>query len=300
MSSIFSRKAVIATIVLIVIVACVFISFGLINKKKPVSVPAIELKIPAIQESSLGLSVQGREIKTYTYSTSQTTATTTKLVFIGGIHGGYEWNSVYLAYKFMDYLKANPQIIPNNLSIVVIPTINPDGVFKVIGHEGSFTAAEVPTDTAILKSGRFNANKVDLNRNFDCRFQATSTWQGNIVSAGKSVFSEPEALAFKNFVQTNKIAAVIFWHSQSNGVYASQCINGILPGTTAIMNTYSKASGYPAQTSFDAYAITGAADDWLSSINIPAISVELKTHESVEWNQNLAGIKALFEYFGNK
>ena len=120
------------------------------------------------------------------------------------------------------------------------------------------------------------------------------------MSAGSKAFSEPEALAFKNFVLKNNLSAVIFWHSQSNGVYASQCNNGILPGTTAIMNAYSKASGYPAQVSFDAYAITGAADDWLSSINIPAVSVELKTHESIEWDKNLAGIKALFEYFGDK
>ena len=32
-------------------------------------------------------------------------------------------------------------------------------------------------------------------------------------------------------------------------------------------------------------------------IGIPAITVELKTHDDIEWTRNLAGIKALFDYF---
>ena len=63
------------------------------------------------------------------------------------------------------------------------------------------------------------------------------------------------------------------------------------------MNAYSKASGYPAVKSFDAYAVTGDAEGWLASINIPAITVELQTHETIEWERNLSGIKALFEYY---
>jgi hypothetical protein len=63
------------------------------------------------------------------------------------------------------------------------------------------------------------------------------------------------------------------------------------------MNTYAKAAGYPAVDTFDSYEITGDAEGWLASINIPAITVELKTHESVEWEKNLAGIKALFKYY---
>jgi hypothetical protein len=63
------------------------------------------------------------------------------------------------------------------------------------------------------------------------------------------------------------------------------------------MNIYSKASGYKAVDSFDAYPITGDAEGWLASIGVPAITVELSTHETIEWERNLAGIKALLEYF---
>src|SRR5680860_689450 len=52
------------------------------------------------KKSNLGTSVEGRPLEAYTYGTGKI-----HLAFVGGIHGGYEWNSVLLAYQFMDYLK---------------------------------------------------------------------------------------------------------------------------------------------------------------------------------------------------
>lgn len=242
----------------------------------------------------IGLSVAGRQIKAVTYGNGEK-----HLAFVGGIHGGYEWNSVLLAYKFMDYLEANPEVIPDNLTVTVIPSANPDGVYKVIGKESRFTLADVPT-TGSAAPGRFNAHTVDLNRNFDCQWQPKSMWRGNSVGAGSAPFSEPEAAAIRDFVLANNPAAVIFWHSQANAVYASRCEADILPETLEIMNAYSQASGYPAVKSFDHYEITGDAEGWVASIGIPALTVELKTHETIDWEQNLAGVKALFKYYGHK
>ena len=125
-------------------------------------------------------------------------------------------------------------------------------------------------------------------------------WKSNVVSAGTRPFSEPESAALRDFVRATAPDAVIFWHSKSNAVYASECKNGILPETLAIMKAYARASGYAQVEKFDAYEITGDAEGWLASINIPAITVELKTHETVEWEQNLAGIKALMSYYTQK
>lgn len=240
----------------------------------------------------IGTSVEGRAIEAYTYGEGPK-----HLIFVGGIHGGYEWNSVLLAYQFIDYLTANPSTIPLNLTITVIPNANPDGVFAVIGKEGRFTTRDVPTTTLTSGTGRFNAHGVDLNRNFDCKWKETSMWRGKVVSAGTSAFSEPEAVAIRDFVLQSNPVSVVFWHSQANAVYASECYEGILPVTHEIMDVYAKAAGYPAVSAFDAYEITGDAEGWLASINIPAITVELKTHETIEWEKNLLGVKALFEYY---
>ncbi|MCR4325231.1 MAG: M14 family zinc carboxypeptidase [Patescibacteria group bacterium] len=246
------------------------------------------------KRSVIGLSVEGRQIEAYTFGNGER-----HIAFVGGIHGGYEWNSVVLAYTFMDYLDANPNVIPAGLTITVIPSANPDGVHKITGKEGRFAITDVRTDVP-EGEGRFNAHEVDLNRNFACKWKPESMWRGNVVSAGSAEFSEPESRAIRDFVLKSAPATVVFWHSQSDAVYASECEDGILPQTLDIMEAYSRAAGYPAVDSFDAYEITGDAEGWLASVGIPAITVELKTHETIEWEKNLAGIKALFGYFENR
>ncbi len=291
----FKKRLIVIAIVLFVVGVGLF--YVLNNKRG--QTPATELTPKEDLVSNpkiIGASVKGRTIEAYTYGKGEE-----HLLFVGGMHGGYEWNSVLLAYQFMDYLVQNPAVIPANVTVTVIPSLNPDGVYTVTGKVGRFIIADVPLkDSAVLASGRFNARSVDLNRNFDCKWKPTSTWKTKTVSAGTGAFSEPEAGALRNFVLENKLSAVIFWHSQANAVYASECEAGILPETLTIMNAYSRASGYPAVASFDQYEISGDAEGWLASINIPALTVELKTHETIEWEQNLAGIKSLFLYYSKK
>jgi murein tripeptide amidase MpaA len=244
---------------------------------------------------TIGSSVLGREIETYTYGSGET-----KILFVGGIHGGYEWNSTLLAYDYIDYLSENIEGIPENITVAIIPVLNPDGMYEVIQEEGRFSKDGVPLNVEPVGLGRFNANDVDLNRNFGCNWQEESTWRGETVSAGSEAFSEPEAKTLKKYVEENDLVAVVFWHSQANAVYASYCNDGPLPETLTIMNTYANAAGYNAIESFDAYPVTGDSEGWLASIGIPAITVELKTHEDVEFDRNLKGINALIEHYETK
>jgi len=287
-------KRIILAILVIVFVGIVILIVNAIRNQSDERVPAEVSNNISPVHRIIGSSVKGRSIDAYTFGNG-----TTSLLIVGGIHGGYEWNSVSLAYAFMDYISENADVLPNDISITIIPSANPDGVFSVTGKDGRFSMADVSTSTTVLESARFNANKVDLNRNFDCKWKPKSTWREKTVSAGKTVFSEPETLALKNFVESNKLIGAVFLHSQADGVYASQCEDGILPETLQMMSAYSKASGYPAVKEFDAYVTTGAADDWMASINIPAITVELKTHSAIEWEQNVAGLKALIQYLSN-
>lgn len=241
---------------------------------------------------SIGASVLGRPIEVHEFGAA---SADTYLLFVGGIHGGYEWNSVLLAYELIDHLRANLDTVPENVQIGIVPSANPDGVYEVIGVEGRFTLANVPEGAGAGGHGRFNANDVDLNRNFACKWQPESSWRGETVSAGTHAFSEPEAAAIRNLVVETSPDAAIFWHSQANTVYASECEDGVLPETVTLMNTYGKAAGYNTVESFDAYPITGDVEGWLASIGIPAITVELATHEDVEWERNLPAIEAVIE-----
>jgi hypothetical protein len=243
-------------------------------------------------ETVIGKSVEEREITAYHYGSGDT-----KVLFVGGIHGGYSWNTALVAYELMDYLKENPSAIPGNVEVTVVPVLNPDGLHKVVGSADRFTKDKVPSSLNATIPGRFNANTVDLNRNFDCDWQSSGTWQSKTVDGGTKAFSEPESLAIKNYIETYTPDAVVVWYSAAGGVYASNCHNGILPKTTTIMNVYAQASGYPAYEDFDFYEITGDMVNWLAKKNIPAISILLSTHEDVEWNKNKAGIDALLKHY---
>ncbi len=290
-----SKQVVIAGVALVLLCAWTLTFLGLSRKSTAPTAPPQTLKKNEAVHERIGLSVEGRSLDAYTYGSGKK-----HLLFVGGMHGGYEWNSVLLAYEFMDFLEAHPETLPSNLSVTVIPSLNPDGVYKVAHTEGRFNLTDVSSDEGTRAEGRFNAHSVDLNRNFDCKWRPEGTWKTKRVSAGSAPFSEPETMALKTFIEKETPSAVVFWHSQANAVYASECEKGILPETLALMSAYAKASGYPAVKSFDAYTVTGDAEGWLASVGIPAITVELSTHEAIEWERNRLGIEALFGYFSTQ
>ena len=291
-----SKKIVISMLIIVFVIGVIIIIVNLNDSENNIEVSSPPEEViqtdPII--SVIGRSVEEREIKTYEFGDGSQ-----RLLFVGGIHGGYEWNSVVLAYEMIDYLEENPDFIPENLSISIIPSLNPDGAYDVVGVEGRFSSLDVPV---VIENGlgRFNSREVDLNRNFDCKWQPESTWKDQVVSAGTEAFSEPETVALRDYVLATNPDAVIFWHSKANTVYASECEFGVLPETIEIMNLYSLAAKYNSVESFDAYPVTGDAEGWLASINIPAITVELETHETIEFDRNLAGVRSLLDYYSGK
>lgn len=258
----------------------------------PTTAPSTEVTPKDTTKTVIGTSVKNNPITAYHFGTGDK-----ELLFVGGIHGGYEWNTALLATQLIDYLKANPESIPKNIKVTVIPVLNPDGLQKVVGSTERFTVNDVPSSESLVISGRFNANTVDLNRNFDCDWKETGVWQTKKVSGGTSAFSEPESKAIKNYVETNKPTAAVVWYSAGGGVYASNCHNGVSPLTTTLMKTFATASGYTAHQSFDFYETTGDMVNWLAKNNIPAVSVLLTNHSDTEWTKNKAGVEALIKYY---
>jgi hypothetical protein len=293
-----TKKVIIIILAAIIAVATIaffiFRSETEIKEIEPVVVEREEvIEEPIAREKTIGYSVEGREIEVYKFGDGNN-----EILFVGAVHGGYEWNTVVLAYQMIDYFEANNEIIPDDLSVSIIPSLNPDGVYDVTGMDGRFEISDVPVVNEV-GLGRFNANNVDLNRNFDCKWAPESSWRGNIVDAGTGPFSEPEAIALRDYVYGNNPEAVIFWHSKANTVYASECEEGVLTETVDIMNLYATAGQYNSVEVFDAYPITGDAEGWLASIGIPAITVELETHETIEFDRNLAGVKKMIEYYSS-
>jgi len=249
------------------------------------STPVVVDTVPTSTVSVIGQSVEGRNITAYTFGTGDT-----DVLFVGGIHGGYEANTVRLAEGVIEELQINQIVIPDNLTIHIIPNLNPDGY-------------ALPT-TASNFDRRMNANGVDLNRNFDCQWSPVGTWGQVETSGGTAPFSEPEAVALRDYIAPlqDTLAGAVFWHSKANQVFTSECGlgSGAAPMGIQMMNAYATAGNYEAFGMWTAYPVTGAAEDWLASLGIPAITVELETRDSIEWQRNWAGVLATLALFGEQ
>lgn len=254
------------------------------SDSQPVEVPQDKTK------TVIGSSVKGNEITAYHYGTG-----TKEVLLVGGIHGGYSNNTVTLAFEMMDYFQNNVDKIPSNLKLTIIPVLNPDGLETTVGSVGKFEASNISSLEAKRVEGRFNANGVDLNRNFACDWQEKAMWQNKNVSGGSSEFSEPESKALKTYIENSNPSAVVVWYSSAGGVYTSNCHNGVLAQTKELTKVFAKASGYPAKEEFNFYEITGDAVNWMAKQNIPAISVLLTNHIDSEKNKNINGVNAILE-----
>lgn len=244
---------------------------------------------PSWEPIYIGDSAGGRPIYAHRLGSGPT-----PIVLVGGMHGGYEWNTVLLAQEVLEHLQAKRNEVPAEVTLYIIPSANPDGLALVAGDGGDLQPTDVISDTA---SGRFNANGVDLNRNWDCLWSEEALWRDQPVSAGTHPFSEPESDSLRHFFLDARPVVVVFWHSAAGGVYASGCPEPD-PASFESARVYGSAAAYPVYPAFDHYQITGDAGDWLTTQGIASFTVELTTHETLDWEQNLAGVRAILAYLG--
>lgn len=240
----------------------------------------------------IGSSADGNDITAYHFGDGEN-----EVLFIGGVHGGYSYNTALLGFELVDYLEENSDVIPDTVTATVIPVFNPDGLEEVVGTTGRFDGDAVEGNDTARVPGRFNANNVDLNRNFDCEWQETGTWRNQEVSGGDAPFSEPEAAALRDYVLEHDPVAAVVYYSQAGGVYSATCTGEVSAENAALTNLYAEASNYPAFEEFDYYEITGDMVNWLTTEDVTAISVLLSDHENVEWNRNRTAIEAVLESY---
>lgn len=222
----------------------------------------------------IGKSVDGADIVAYHFGTGKK-----EILLVGGVHGGYSPNTAALGSEFVTFFRENKNIIPANLSVTIIPNLNPDGLAK------SGTA------------GRFNTHNVDLNRNFDCEWSADAKWRSETVSGGTAAFSEPEADTIRGYVETYDPIAAVVWFSAEGKVYPSACGGTPSKASIELAAAFATAAEYPAEAEFKAYDVTGDMVNWMAKQGIPAISVLLTDYKNTEWSKNEAGIRAVLDKY---
>ncbi len=222
----------------------------------------------------IGYSVQGRPIIAYRIGQGPI-----KVVLVGNIHGDMESNTYFLARQLLAHFQAHPNQVPAEVSLWILPTMNPDGL--ATGH-------------------RWNAHDVDLNRNADTDLDgcAGNDWSPDTVglegehpgAGGAYPFSEPEAVAVRDFVQDAWVA--VFYHSAAGAIFADTCRRHA--PSVHLAQVLSAATGYPVpEEGWVGYPLTGEFGDYLAGEGVAAVTVELTDHETVEFERNLAGVQAL-------
>lgn len=241
-----------------------------INSEDGLLPPPTPTPYPNSELISIGASVEGRDLLAWQFGQGPVT-----LVLVGGTHGGYELNSVTLVSQLVQTVQRNSDTLLPGIRLVMMPSLNPDGVAQGTGPEG-----------------RFNANSVDLNRNWGCGWEPVAYWGEQAISPGTFAFSEPETLALRAYLLALEPDAVVFYHSAVGAIFPGTCgENG--SNSVWLGELLSEATGYPLEDTFAYYEVSGTADDWLDERGIPAVTVELTDRTDPELERNLAGLMAL-------
>lgn len=229
----------------------------------------------------IGLSAEGRPLTTYRFGTGPVS-----VALIGAIHGSYEANTAALISRFVQTLTDKPGLVPEQVSVFVIPAMNPDGLAK------------------IGAAGRVNANRVDLNRNWDCRWRENANvYQGVAFTTGPSAFSEPETRAMRDFLLQNDFRVAVFYHSRGAVIFYGEC--GGAGQSVELAERVSQATGYSIEDSAEypttrslPGSITGEGADYWDSQGLAAIDIELSTRDAdnIDWAENYEGLLAIMDY----
>jgi hypothetical protein len=218
---------------------------------------------------TIGYSRQGRAINAFVFGSGGKT-----VLYTGAIHGN-EQSSRLLMNAWINELDVNARSIPAGTRIVVIPSVNPDGV-------------------AI--NSRYNAVNVDLNRNYD-----TSDWQKDVQTVngdplpgggGSSPGSEPETQALMAYTIELAPSLTMSYHSSASYAIGNQCGN-----SASLADTYAKLTGSRNMTGVSgafSYQITGTYDDWIcEQLGRASVLIELATSTSSEFSRNKAALWAM-------
>jgi hypothetical protein len=244
----------------------------------PIIFPTIQPTNSEIWEGpiTIGYSVEERPIEVWRFGQGYR-----KYLVIGGIHGAYGINTIELADQLINYFSVNPGAVPQDATLYILRSLNPDGEAKP--H---------------TKEGRGNANDVDLNRSFPVGWSKTwdrdGCWDLLELNAGPHAASEPETIALMAFVLENPIIAVISYHSAAPGFYPAG--EPLDPNSIELSRYLSQVTGYPYPAYFTGCYMTGSLVDWTLSTGAAGADVELSTHWDTEFDLNLNLVLALLRW----
>lgn len=224
----------------------------------------------------IGYSVEGRSLEVYTFGDGRQ-----ERMIVAGIHGGDEWNTITLANQLIRHLNQNPNLIPDDITLYILPNLNPDGEAR-----------------AHNKYGRLNHNGVDLNRNFPINWKENwdrdGCWNYLPTSGGTGPGSELETQALMNFINSHSIQVLISYHSAALGVFP-----GGFPweeASTRLAQSIAEVTSYSFPPIDTGCTYSGTLADYAVSAGSAAVDLELTNHFDTDFDQNLQVLDVLLNF----
>lgn len=234
----------------------------------------------------VGRSSQGRDLLAYSVGSGATS-----LLFVGGMHGN-EVGSIKAMHALLRWLPSQAALF-KGFTLWVIPCLNPDGYAQAQKHPDYWHGGRI---------GRFNANKVDLNRNFPtASFQSHSEWthgkayqERTEVYAGPRGGSEPETKALLTFIKKEGISLLAMFHTAGADVTGSRDAS-----SQNLARAYAEASGYRffSEEEWRALGHTGSAKEWCEEQGLAFLEIEGSTRWGSDWGRHRKGIEAMLRFY---
>eukprot|EP01071_Lankesteria_metandrocarpae_P002935 Lankesteria_metandrocarpae@DN2647_c0_g1_i2.p1 len=182
------------------------------------------------------------------------------------------------------------QHILDNVAIVAVPFVNPDGYVAMEAmHNYSIRKNRRPT---CQNSVAPELDGVDLNRNYAYHYKIEHHGCDPEEYEGESAFSEPETQAIRSVAEANKFRVALNFHAYGgswthpynccNDTELSAEVTDVLQELKSILNV--KQFERAPRVESLLYTTTGEADDWfLSELNVLSLSPEVGWEKDGFW-----------------
>lgn len=249
----------------------------------PTNIPPDRPADSGPERLEIGRSVQDRPIEIVRIGNGPNT-----VIFVGGLQAGFAPSTVQIAETSAAYFGQNIAQIPPEVTLYIVLSAGPDN----------------QRDPGQL-AGRLNANRVDLNRNWDCEWRRDALWRNEVVpgSGGNAPFSEPETASLAAFILEKAPVAVVFWQAlfrdrDGKGLVSAGACGLRTQVSAPLATAYGRGAAYNIGD-FErttGQIVNGDATNWLDNQGIPAVSVLLTDYQRVnDWEAHLQGMLAVLQ-----
>lgn len=258
------------------------------------NINSLQIIYPFLKIGSIGNSVLFRPIKYIKFGSGKK-----EILYIGSTHAN-EWITTPLLMKFIEQLSkaytnnfpifgVNPKELFNNVSLYIIPMLNPDGVDLVTGYlnedSRSFQnakriASNFP-DLEFPSAWKSNIEGIDLNLQFPASWEKAKEIkyaQGYNRPAprdfvGYGPLTAPEAVHLYNFTLMHNFSIMLTYHTQGRVIYY-QFEDITPPNSENIAKEFSRLSGYSLTPVNEESSYAGFKDWFIKQYNRPGFTIE--------------------------